>query len=40
MAPKQRDLVRDLAPLVERDDGKGATAAGLPVDREVFGIDL
>jgi hypothetical protein len=37
---EERKLVRGAAALIERDDGKGAASAGLPVDREVFGVGL
>ncbi len=40
VAAKQRDLVGELATLVERDDGKGAAARRVPIDGEVFGVDL
>ena len=40
MAAEQRDLVRQLAALIERDDGKGAAAGRVPVDREVVGVGL
>ena len=34
------DLVGEFTALVERDDRKGAPAAGFPIDREVFGVGL
>lgn len=40
MALEQRDLVRELPPLLERDDGERAAAARLPVDGEVLWVDL
>jgi hypothetical protein len=40
VAAKQRDLVGQLAPFAERDDGERTAAASLPIDREVFGIGL
>jgi hypothetical protein len=40
VAAEERYLVGDLALLVERDDGEGASAAGLPIDRQVLGIGL
>jgi hypothetical protein len=40
VAAEQGNLVGHLAPLAEGDDGEGAATAGLPIDREVFGVDL
>lgn len=40
MATEERDLVGELATFVEGDDGKSATARRLPIDGEVFRIDL
>ena len=40
MTTKQGDLVGKLAALVEGDDGKGAAAAGVPIDGEIFGVGL
>jgi hypothetical protein len=40
MAAEERYLVRDFALLVERNDREGSSAAGLPIDREVLGVDL
>lgn len=40
MAAKQRDHIRKLSLLIERNDGEGAAAAGLPIDREVLGVCL
>lgn len=40
MSAKEGDLVGNFALLAEWDHGKGTAAAGLPVDREVFGVDL
>lgn len=40
MATEERERVRGAAALVERDDGKGATAAGLPVDGDIARIGL
>jgi hypothetical protein len=37
---EERDRVRRSAALVDGDDGKGAPAAGLPVDGDVLGICL
>jgi hypothetical protein len=40
MAPEEGYLIGDLSLLVERDDCECAAAAGLPIDREVFGVGL
>lgn len=40
MAAEQGDLVGDLARLREGDDGESAAAARIPIDGEVFGVDL
>lgn len=40
VATEQRYLVGRLALLVEGDNGKGATTAGLPVHREIVGVRL
>ena len=40
VTPEQRDHIGELPLLLERDDGKGATTAGLPVYREVLGVRL
>lgn len=40
MSPEQRNLIRQLALLAERDHREGATAASIPIDREILGIDL
>lgn len=40
VAAKQRDLVRSLALLVQRDDCKGAASRRLPIDRQVLGVGL
>lgn len=40
VAAEERYLVGHLALLVERYDGEGAAAAGLPIDRQVLGVDL
>lgn len=40
VAAEEGDLVGDLAALVDGDDGECATAAGLPIDREVLGVGL
>lgn len=40
MTAKQRDLVWELATLVEGDDGKGAATRRVPIDGEVFGVGL
>ena len=37
---KQRDLVGKLAPLVQGNDGECAAARGVPIDRQVLGVDL
>jgi hypothetical protein len=40
VAAKQRDLVRSLAPLLQRNDSKGTTSRSIPVDRDVLWVDL
>ena len=40
VAAEEGDLVRDLAALVDRDDGECAATARLPIDREVLGVGL
>jgi hypothetical protein len=40
VASEQWYLVGNLAALVEWDDGKCTAAAGLPIDGDVFGVDL
>lgn len=40
VAAEQRDALRQPAGLVQGDDGKGAAAAGLPVDGEIVWVDL
>lgn len=30
----------ELAPFLKRDNGKGSTSTGLPIDRDMFGVDL
>ena len=40
MAAEQRDLVGELAPLFKGNDGEGAAARSVPIDRQVFGVDL
>ena len=40
VAPKQRNHVRELPPLLERDDGERATTARLPVNGEILRVDL
>lgn len=40
VSAEERQLVGGSAALVDGDDGKGAAAAGLPVDRDVFGVCL
>ena len=40
VAAEERELVGRPAALINGDDGKGATAAGFPVDRDVFGVGL
>lgn len=40
VAAEERELVGRSAALIDGDDGKGATAAGFPVDRDVFGVGL
>ena len=37
---KQRDLVGKLAPLVQGNDGECAAARGVPIDRQILGVDL
>lgn len=37
---KQGNLVGQLAPLVQGDDGKSTAARGVPVDGEVRGVHL
>lgn len=40
VAAEKRNLVWDLAPLVEGNNGKCAATARLPVYREIFGVGL
>ena len=40
VASEQRYLVGELAALVHGNDGKCATTARLPIDRDVLGVDL
>lgn len=40
VAAEEGDLVRDLAALVDGDDGECATTARLPINREVLGVGL
>lgn len=40
VATEQRDLVGELATFVEGDDGKSTTTRRLPIDGEVFRVDL
>jgi hypothetical protein len=40
MSPEEGNLVGQLALLVERDDGERAAARGVPIDRQVLGVDL
>lgn len=40
MAPKERYLIGELSPLIERNDSECATTAGLPIDRKVFWVGL
>ena len=40
VAAEERDLVRELAALLERDDCKCAATASLPVDRKELGVGL
>lgn len=40
VATEERELVGSPTALVDGDDGKGATTAGFPVDRDVFGVGL
>lgn len=40
VATEQRDALWELSGFVEGDDSKGTTTAGLPIEREVFGVNL
>lgn len=40
MAAKQRDLVGEFALLRQRNHSEGAAAGGVPIDRQVLGVDL
>lgn len=40
MPTEQRDLVGELAALVQRYDCKGAATRGIPIDGKVLGVDL
>jgi hypothetical protein len=40
MSPEEGNLVGQLALLVERDYGERAAARGVPIDRQVLGVDL
>jgi hypothetical protein len=40
VSPEQRNLIRELAPFVQGNDGKGTTAGRIPIDRQIVGIDL
>ena len=40
VATEQRDLVGELAPLLKGNDGEGAAARSVPIDRQVIGVDL
>lgn len=40
MASKQRDDIRDLSPLLQRDDCKGASSASFPIDGEELRVGL
>lgn len=40
MSTEQRNLIRELALLVQGNDGKGAAAGGIPIDRQVLGVGL
>jgi hypothetical protein len=40
VSAEQRYYVGDLSPLVQWDDSECATATRLPIDREVFWVDL
>lgn len=37
---KQRDALRELATLFERDDGESTAATGFPINRKVFRVNL
>jgi hypothetical protein len=40
VAPEQGHLVRQLASLIQGDDGKGAAAGRVPIDRQILRVDL
>lgn len=40
MPAEQRNLVRQLAALVERYHGEGAAARRIPIDRQILRVDL
>lgn len=40
MATEQGHNIGQLSTLVDRNDSKGATTAGLPIDRKVLGVGL
>lgn len=40
VATEQGQNIGQLSTLIDGDDGKGATTAGLPIDRKVLGVGL
>lgn len=40
VATEQRNALRKFAGFVEGDDSKSTTTAGLPIEGEVFGVNL
>lgn len=40
VSAEKGDDIRDLALLAQRNYGEGASAAGFPIDGEVFGVGL
>lgn len=40
VSTKQRDLVGSFAPLLQRDHSKGTTTRSIPVNGDVFRVDL
>ena len=40
MASEKRNLIGELTLVGEGDDGEGSSSRGLPVERDVLGVDL